>query len=96
MAKIKTAAKPKRRRIEFTYVDKMAKQVFVTGDFNQWDQKSHPMKKSTDGTWKRSILLAPGRHEYKFFTDGNWREDNFNRQRCTNNFGTYNSIVDVS
>lgn len=92
---VKTAHKTKRRRVEFKFEDSGVKQVYLAGDFNQWDPKSHPMKKSTDGTWKRSILVTPGRYEYKFFADGDWREDRFNDHRCPNNFGTFNCILDV-
>ena len=94
--KSKSAPKPKRRRIEFKFEDRQAKQVFLAGDFNLWNPKSHPMKKSTDGIWKRSILVEPGRYEYKFFADGRWREDQLNHKRCANNFGTYNCVIDVN
>lgn len=93
--RVKGATQPKRRRIEFKFEDNGAKKVFLAGDFNQWDQKSHPMKKSAGGVWKRSILVIPGRYEYKFLVDGDWKEDDFNHHRCTNNFGTYNCILDV-
>jgi len=94
--KSKSASKPKRRRIEFKFEDRLAKQVFLVGDFNQWNPKSHPMKKSEGGIWKRSILVEPGRYEYKFFADGHWREDSLNHDRCANTFGTYNCVIDVS
>jgi len=28
-----------------------AQQVFITGDFNDWDAGSHPMKRMPDGAW---------------------------------------------
>jgi 1,4-alpha-glucan branching enzyme len=95
-AKAKTTTKTGRRRIEFQYEDSKAKQVFLVGDFNQWNQKSHPMKKSEDGMWKRSMIIPPGRYEYKFLADGFWKEDNRNQNRCSNEFGTYNCVLDVN
>jgi 5'-AMP-activated protein kinase regulatory beta subunit len=93
--KSKAATQNKRRRIEFKFKDKGAEKVFLAGDFNQWNKKSHPMKKSTDGIWTRSILVTPGRYEYKFFADGDWKEDDINPSRCTNHFGTMNSVKEV-
>ena len=93
MAKTKSA--PKRRRIRFTYRNEKAEKVFLAGDFNQWDPKSHPMKKNADGIWMRSVLVTPGRYEYKFFVDGSWKEDTLNPKRCSNMFGTYNCVVDI-
>lgn len=34
-----------------------AKELFFTGDFNEWDRTSHPMTKIDDGTWE---IFLPG------------------------------------
>lgn len=95
MAKKKVQPKPKRRRIHFQHTDKRAEKVYLVGDFNGWDPKSRPMKKNEDGTWGRTILVAPGRYEYKFLVDGVWKEDTSNHERCANSFGTLNCIVQI-
>jgi 1,4-alpha-glucan branching enzyme len=92
----KAQQKPKRRRIKFTLTAKAAKKVYLVGDFNEWDEKANPMKKSADGTWARSVLLFPGNYEYKFLVDGDWKEDPLNPNRCRNQFDTYNCIVEVA
>jgi len=55
MSKVKTQPKSKveskqtikRRRVTFSFEATQAKEVILTGDFNNWDPKIHPM--NTDG-----------------------------------------------
>jgi 1,4-alpha-glucan branching enzyme len=47
-----------------------ARAVFVTGDFNDWDPASHPMKRMPDGAWRLEIPLSHGHHHYLFLVDG--------------------------
>jgi len=96
MKKAKQNPKPKRRRVNFALTDQGAHNVNLVGDFNEWNQKSHPMKKDAVGTWKKTTLLEPGLYEYKFLVDGEWKEDPLNPNRCRNRFGTFNCIVQVS
>jgi 5'-AMP-activated protein kinase regulatory beta subunit len=86
---------PKRRRIVFAFHDHQAREVAVTGDFNQWNRASHPMKQDGNGRWKKVVLLLPGQYEYKFIVNGHWRTDPDNPKRCRNCFGTYNNILQV-
>ena len=47
-----------------------ATQVFITGDFNDWDPSSHPLKRMSDGAWRVEIPLNHGHHHYLFLVDG--------------------------
>ena len=47
-----------------------AQQVFLMGDFNDWDPSSHPMKRQPDGAWLMQIPLPHGHHHYRFLVDG--------------------------
>jgi 1,4-alpha-glucan branching enzyme len=82
-----------RRRITFTFEEVGAGQVILTGDFNQWDIQKHPMQKKPDGMLEKIVMLPPGRFEYKFKVDGQWRCDPANYNRCKNAFGTQNSVI---
>ena len=82
-----------RRRVTFTLEEAGAGQVTLTGDFNQWDIEKHPMQKKSDGTWEKVVMLPPGRFEYKFMVDGQWRCDPSNHHRCKNIHGTQNSVI---
>lgn len=64
--------------IKFTYYDPNAKQVYLVGDFNNWDVTATPMKRDEKGTFYVIVELSPGRHEYKFYVDGQWIADPYN------------------
>lgn len=70
-----------------------AKEVFLLGDFNNWDAQSGLMREDGHGAWKTSMLLAPGRYEYKLLVDGQWRLDANNPNRALNALGTENNVL---
>ena len=70
-----------------------AREVFLLGDFNDWDPTASPMKKDGQGLWKTSMLLAPGRYEYKLLVDGQWRLDANNPNRALNALGSENNVL---
>lgn len=49
-----------------------AQEVSIGGTFNGWDPSKTPMSKSADGTWRATLRLPTGSHEYKFVVDGKW------------------------
>jgi 5'-AMP-activated protein kinase regulatory beta subunit len=95
--KLKTMSKQiiKRRRVSFLFESADAREVILVGDFNNWDPQKHTMKHNGDGTWNKTVMLAPGRYEYKFFVDGDWKIDPKNSQTCLNSFGTQNSVLNL-
>ncbi|MDP2645035.1 MAG: isoamylase early set domain-containing protein [Desulfobacterales bacterium] len=86
----------KRKRVSFSFESADAGEVFLMGDFNNWNPKTHPMKREGNGIWDQSLMIPPGKYEYKFMVDGCWMEDPCNDQRCPNCFGTYNSVIDLA
>jgi len=95
MARKVKKSTPKRRRIEFSLEMPAAQQVILMGDFNRWDPKTHPMRKDTDGVWRKMVMIFPGRYEYRFWVDGEWYNDLHNPQRCPNCFGSENNVIEV-
>jgi len=93
MAETTSKQKPKRRRVTFSLEADDAQKVILGGDFNDWKAEAHPMTKDKSGTWKKALVLPPGRFEYKFLVDGQWRNDPRNDQTCANCFGTHNNVV---
>jgi 1,4-alpha-glucan branching enzyme len=81
--------------VEFSYYAPAANKVCLAGMFNSWKTDSLPMKKGKDGTWKISIKLQTGRHEYKYFVDGAWAQNVPCSDKVPNPFGTYNCIMGV-
>ena len=86
----------KRRRVTLRIEAPYAEKVLLMGDFNQWDEKKHPMKKGKHGMWQKIIMVPAGRYEYRFLVDGQWRNDPSNGQMCANSFGSTNNILEVS
>jgi hypothetical protein len=54
------------------------------------------MKKDENGIWKLSIVIPPGKYEYKLLVDGQWQLDCGNTQTVPNGFGTKNNVLTVS
>jgi 1,4-alpha-glucan branching enzyme len=77
---------------EFTFQAPAIRQVSLVGDFNNWDTRAAPMEKGPEGLWRLSVLLAPGRYEYRFYADGVWQDDPGAQQRAANALGTENCV----
>jgi 1,4-alpha-glucan branching enzyme len=88
--------KSTKRKITFSLDTDTAAEVALVGDFNNWSETSHPMKKNKNGVWEKSLMLDIGRYEYKFFVDGHWQGDPQNKQVCKNCFGTINNVLTVT
>ena len=91
-AKKKTETTPS---TEFTLHAPNASEIYVAGDFNDWNSTQLPLRKFKGDIWKKSMKLKPGRYEYKFVVDGDWWTDPQNPDRQATPFGAENSIVTV-
>ena len=97
-AAVAEAPKPTATRsvkVTFVLLEPGAKQVFLCGEFNGWASDATPMKRDDARHWETTLALAPGRHEYKFLVDGNWRHDPLARVNVWNQNGTLNSVAQV-
>jgi len=88
--------KPKRRRVNFSLDAPGADSVYLAGDFNAWNRRTHPMKRNKNDVWQKTLMLFPGRYEYRFLVDGQWMNDVKNPETCPNSFGTLNNVISVS
>jgi 1,4-alpha-glucan branching enzyme len=88
--------KIKKQEVTISIKAPEANDVFLAGDFNNWDPETLPMEKDDDGVWKRTLKLDPNLYEYKFIIDGEWKIDLQNSQTCPNCFGTENNVLAVS
>jgi len=73
---------------------KNAKQVILSGSFNDWDEHAIKLIRVGD-EWKIMMKLTPGIYEYKFIVDGEWMTDPENPFMVQNQHFTYNSILIV-
>lgn len=99
--KAKKATKPaakKRKAIlstEFSLHAPDAKEVYLAGDFNDWNPTKDSMRKFKTGKCIKKMKLKPGKYEYQFIVDGDWWTDPSNPSRSINEFGTENSVLIV-
>lgn len=96
MLKVNPKQKIKRRKVTFSLEAAEAKEVILMGDFNNWKPEKHSMQRDKNGMWNKAVMLTPGNYEYKFLVDGQWREDPRNDQLCPNDFGTQNSVFNLT
>lgn len=84
------------KMVNFDLIAKPGSRVCVVGSFNNWDPTANPMKDNPDsGHYTVGIRLEPGRYEYKFRVDNEWRMDP-NCQQCTpNDRGSLNNVITV-
>jgi 1,4-alpha-glucan branching enzyme len=88
----KTKRKVLTKKVQFEFPAPEALEVYLAGDFNNWDSSANPMKKDKKGIWKTTVSLKPGTYEYRFFKDGNWENDPACSQCVPNEFGSQNCV----
>jgi len=92
----KAAAKPRKQAVTFTVHAEKGKEVFLAGEFNQWDPAGRKMAyKARSGVYSTTIKLEPGEYQYKFVIDGIWCADPENVRSVQNDQGTFNSVITV-
>ena len=64
------SAKKMVKPVNFICLAPNASQVYLIGDFNDWEPGSHPMKRQPDGAWFIQVPLNHGHHHYQFLVDG--------------------------
>ena len=87
--------KIEKRRVIFSLSAPGAKDVCLVGTFNNWDIKKHHMKRNSDGLWTKTVIIPPGKYEYKYFVGGEWWHDPANENVTYNEHGTLNSVVTI-
>lgn len=88
----KMEVKTKRRKVQFDFPAPEAREVFLAGDFNNWETDATAMKKDKKGTWRIKLTLGPGRYEYRIIVDGNWTNDPSCSCCVPNAFGSKNCL----
>jgi 1,4-alpha-glucan branching enzyme len=84
------------RKVRFELDAESGSQVAVAGTFNDWDPTRTLMKDNPgSGRFATTVKLSPGRHEYKFVVNGDWRVDPECPEWVPNGCGSLNSVVCV-
>lgn len=56
--------------VNFICAAPSARNVHLSGDFNDWNPASLPMRRQPDGSWLIEVPLPHGHHQYRFVVDG--------------------------
>jgi len=80
----------------FNFYAPEAKDVYVVGDFNNWElnNEARLIRKET-GSWEKRLYLVPGHYKYKFIVDGLYFEDPENPRKETNDYGNIYSVFEL-
>lgn len=83
--------------VHFVYYDPEARQVAMTGEFNQWDRRGTPLLPlgKTGIFYRTRDFQGPVRVEYKLIVDGDWMVDPFCPNNIDNGIGEKNSYFVV-
>jgi 1,4-alpha-glucan branching enzyme len=88
-----TVKKKKAKKVAFTMVAPEVQNIFLAGNFNDWDRHSHPFKKGVKGILKASVSLMSGVYEYRFLVDGEWQNDPTCTPFVPNSYGSENCVL---
>jgi 1,4-alpha-glucan branching enzyme len=80
------------KKVQFEFSAPEVREVFVAGEFNNWDERANPLEKDKNGLWKITLPLTPGKYEYRFLADGRWENDPSCSGCVPNKFGSQNCV----
>ena len=77
--------------------DLKAEQAAVLGEFNAWDQTSHPMARRKDGSFSCTVSLDAGQeYRFRYLLDGqHWTNDESADSLVPNRFGGQDGLLAV-
>ena len=87
---------PDLKEVALTIEAPAAKNIYVVGDFNEWEiGDGSRLTCRENGIWEKRLRLPHGRYRYKFLVDSEWMLDRKNPEREGNAFGTFDSVLEI-
>ncbi|MDQ4078234.1 MAG: isoamylase early set domain-containing protein [Chloroflexota bacterium] len=83
-------------RVTFTLPNSMwADMIYLVGDFNNWDERSHPMERPRQGGWSLTVDLEVGcSYQFRYLREGTeWMNDPEADAYVHNIYGSDNFVV---
>lgn len=82
-------------RVTFTLPQGVwADAIYLVGDFNGWNQTSHPFTRGRDEVWTITVDLELNReYQFRYRKDGEWINDNAADGYASNPYDGDNFIV---
>jgi 1,4-alpha-glucan branching enzyme len=86
-----------RKRVRFELYAEPHSEVFLAGTFNEWSPTARKLDdRKGNGHYTTSLMLAPGRYEYKFVINGVWCVDPDCPEWVSNELGSLNSVLHIA
>lgn len=72
-----------------------AEQIYLVGDFNDWNRHAHPLARNSQGEWLITVRLEPNRaYQFRYLIDGErWLNDDQADAYTRNFHGSDNFLV---
>ena len=82
-------------KVTFSLPAEEAKSVSVVGSFNNWNEKTTPLKKLKNGTFKGTVDLESSKsYEFRYVIDGTFTNDTEADSYAWNDYaGAENSVL---
>jgi len=89
--------KGKVARVTFSLPDSVwADSIYLVGDFNNWNETSHPFTLGRDDAWSITVDLDLDRdYHFRYRKDGEWMNDNHADSYAQNPYGSDNFVVNT-
>ena len=90
------AKKSPKQLVEFTFDAKGESywKIKIKGEMNSWNAKAGELIE-TNGIWKISFMVSPGKYQYLYMIDGKESLDPNNAVKVSNGAGGFNSLLVV-
>jgi 1,4-alpha-glucan branching enzyme len=82
-------------KVRFIWPDSKADKVFLVGDFNEWNESSHPLRLTKSRRFELEMNISPGQHHFKYLIDGVWWNDPEADTYADNYWGSEDSVIMV-
>lgn len=79
----------------FYYKNAEARNVYILGDFNNWNPYSDRMRKNKSGLWEIEMNIPPGAYSYSFIVDGTYRKDPLSKAIVQDRFGNELTFIEL-
>jgi 1,4-alpha-glucan branching enzyme len=82
-------------RVTFSLPNSLwADSIYLVGDFNNWDNASHPLSRGRNEVWTITVDLELNReYQFRYLKDGEWMNDNQADAYAQNPYGSDNFVV---
>jgi len=87
--------KLKNGRIKFVWPGDEAGAIFLVGDFNQWNESSHKMRRTDARGFELEMEIPPGKYRFKYLVDGVWWNDPEAEEYAPNPWGSEDSVIRI-